>query len=420
VKLSSLPLRLFAPALLFVGISSCSENLDNSGACAVLCPPVGGEVQTIILDAAVTLDTTVQALSGFGAEPSLFLASRGDTLDTRVIIRFDSIPATFAPAGDTVQPIMSVDSAYIRLEIDTLSIKGDGPFTIEAYDVDTTANDTSTAAILALFRPDRFITSQVVARSALKDTLLYYIPNATVLDRIQNGTHLRVGLRVSAPTSSQIRIGSAEGGVTPLLLFRATPDTTTQPLTVFPLSTTPVDEPIVASHLSDYTIVAIGPPPAPASVLAVGGLRPHRVYIRFDIPSSIIDSTTVIRATLLLNQLSNPLLDPTDAVLILPQLVFAGKVVTDPAKATQIASDISGDTLLVFPGGSGEKNVELARAFTVWHTESPDSLPRAIVLKTLNEGNSPLEIRFSSSEDVAALRPRLRISYTSRVPLRVP
>ena len=383
-------------------------------------PSGGGETQTIILDAAVTLDTTVQALSGLGAEPSLFLASRGDTLDTRVIIRFDSLPPTFAPSGDTVQPITSVDSAYIRLEIDTLSIKGDGPFTIDAYDVDTTANDTSTAAILALFRPDRFITSQVFARSALKDTVRYYIPNATVLDRIQNGTHLRVGLRVSAATSSQIRIGSAEGGVTPLLLFRATPDTATKPLTVFPLSTTPADEPIVASHLSDYTIVAKGPPPAPPSVLAVGGLPPHRVYIRFDIPSSIIDSTTVVRATLLLNQLPNPLLDPTDTVLILPQLVFAGKVVTDPAKATQIASDISGDTLLVFPGGSGEKNVELARAFTVWHTESPDSLPRAIVLKTLNEGNSPLEIRFSSSEDVSALRPRLRISYTSRVPLRVP
>jgi hypothetical protein len=48
-------------------------------------------------------------------------------------------------------------------------------------------------------------------------------------------------------------------------------------------------------------------------------------------------------------------------------------------------------------------------------------LPRAIILKTVTEGNSPLEIRFSSSEDVvAALRPRLRISYTTKVPLGLP
>ena len=94
---------------------------------------------------------------------------------------------------------------------------------------------------------------------------------------------------------------------------------------------------------------------------------------------------------------------------------------TDPAKASQILADLPGDTVKVRPGGAGTTNVELARAFAAWRLQSPDTLPRAIVLKALNEGNSPLEIRFSSSEDaVVALRPRLRISYTSRVPLRIP
>jgi hypothetical protein len=172
--------------------------------------------------------------------------------------------------------------------------------------------------------------------------------------------------------------------------------------------------------LTDYTVIAKGPPPPPPTILAVGGFPPRRVYMRFDIPSSIIDSATVVRATLLLNQISNPTLDPADTVLILPQLVLAGKIVTDPGKASQIIADISGDTVRVRPGGSGPTNVELARAFAVWHAQSPDTLPRAIVLKTLNEGGSALAIHFSSSEDVTALRPRLRISYTSRVPLRVP
>jgi hypothetical protein len=107
--------------------------------------------------------------------------------------------------------------------------------------------------------------------------------------------------------------------------------------------------------------------------------------------------------------------------LILPSLVLAGKAVADPTKAAQIAADIALDTVRIMPGGSGLKEIELARAFTVWRTQSPDTVPRAIVLKTLDEGNSPLEIRFSSSEAaLAALRPRLRISYTSRVPLGIP
>jgi len=419
VKASSLLLRSVATAALFVSFASCSENLDSSGVCSVLCPPIGGDVQNVTLDA-VVLDTTVQALSGLGTEPALLLANRGDTLDTRVIVRFDSLPHAFVPAGDTATPITSVDSAYIKLFLDTLTIKGGDPVTIEAYDVDTTANDTSSAAVLALFRPDRFISSKVFNRGDLKDTLRFFISDSVVLAKIQDSLRLRIGFRATGPVSTQLRISSVEGGAGPQLFFRATPDTTTAPLEVFPISVTPVGQSILAGHLSDYTIVAKGPPPAPPSNLAVGGLPPQRAYFRFDIPASIIDSATVIRATLILNQISNPLLDPTDTVRIIPGLVLAGNVVKDPTKAAQIVTDITVDTVFVRPGDSGPREIELARAFIVWKTQSPDTTARAIVLRSVSEGNSPLEIRFSSAEDLAALRPRLRISFTSKVPLGLP
>jgi hypothetical protein len=419
VKLSSNLPRLLATAALFVSILSCSENLDSSGVCSVLCPPIGGDVKNITIDA-VVIDTTVPSLSGLGTEDGLLLAARGDTLDTRVVVRFDSLPATFTPTGDTAQAITSVDSAYIRFTLDTLSIKGAEPVTIEAYDVDTTANDTSTAAVLALFRPDRFISSQTFARAQLTDTLKYFISDSVVLAKTQSRTALRIGLRATGPASSQMRLLSAESGFGPTLFFRATPDTTTLPLTVTPFSKTPVGESILAANLTDYTVIAKAPPAAPANVLAVGGLPARRVYIRFNIPDSIIDSATVVRATLLLNQLSNTAIDPTDTVLLLPEVVLAGPAVIDPGKAAQIIGSISVDTLRLTPGGSGVKNVELARAFTLWHTQRPDSLPRAIVLKSLTEGNTAIELRFSSSEDIAALRPRLRISYTAKVPLGLP
>jgi hypothetical protein len=420
VKSSSLLLRSVATALLFISFASCSENLDSSGVCSVLCPPVGGDVQNVTLDA-VVVDTTVQALSGLGTEPGLFLAARGDTLDTRVILRYDSLPLTFTPNADTARPISRVDSAYIMLHIDTLSIKGTSPVTIEAYDVDTTASDTSTAAVLALFRPDRFISSQSFTRANLKDTLRYYISDSVVLAKILGNARLRIGLRAVAPSSSQMRIISTEGAAPPTLSFRAIPDTTTSPFVLSPFSRTPTGEAIIAFHLSDYTAIAKGPPPGPLTDLDVGGLPPRRIYVRFLIPLNIIDSANVIRATLLLNQVPNSLLDPSDTVLVLPSLVLAGKAVTDPTKAAQIVADVALDTLRITPGGSGLKEIELARAFPIWRTQSPDTVPRAIVLKTLNEGNSPLEIRFSSSEEaLTLLRPRLRISYTNRVPLGIP
>jgi hypothetical protein len=412
--------RLLATAALFLSMLSCSENLDSSGVCPVLCPQIGGEVQNVTLNGAISLDTTVQSLAGLGTEPNLFLASRGDTLDTRVVLRFDSLPQKFVPVGDTAKPITSVDSAYILLRLDTLHIKAGAPVTIEAYDVDTTANDTSTAAILALFRPDRFISSQTFAATDLKDSVKYFISNAAVLAKIQNNQRLRIGLRSTGILSSQIVIKATEIGTPPIMFFRAIPDTTTKPLQVGLLSKTPAD-PILAINLRDYTVIAKAPPAAPPSVLALGGLPTRRIYVRFVVPDSIIDSATVVRATLLLNQIQNAALDPTDTVKVLPQVVLAGTVVTDPAKAAQIIGNISTDTLRLRPGDAGIVSVDLVGAIALWRAQPPDSLPRAIVLKPVFEGSSPLEIRFSSTEEaVAALRPQLRLSYTRKVPLGLP
>jgi hypothetical protein len=118
--------------------------------------------------------------------------------------------------------------------------------TIEAYDVDTVANDTLTAAVLALFRPDRFISAQTFTKAQLTDSLKYFISTDALLAKIQNGQRLRIGLRATGPVSSQLRLGSTEGGIPPNLFFRATPDTATKPLVVVPLSTTPADESIAA------------------------------------------------------------------------------------------------------------------------------------------------------------------------------
>lgn len=412
-------LRLLAAGSAAVLLGSCTEKLESSGVCAVLCPPLGGAVQNVTIDA-VAFDTTVQALSGLGAEARLLLATRGDTLDARVVLRFDSLPATFREGTDTAKAITLVDSASLRLRVDTLSIKGSDPVTIEAYDVDTTANDTSTAAVLALFTPDRFIGSQTFTRAELKDTINYVLPNAHVLAKAQNGQRLRLGLRAVSTASSQILFFSGEGGAPPRLRFRVSADTATQPLGIVPFSKTPTDDPVAASNLGDYTIFARRPPEGAPSDLDVGGIPPRRAYFRFDIPSSILDSSTIIRATLLLNQIPNPLLDPTDTVFVIPGLVLAGSAVSDPTKAAQIVTGLGIDTVKVRPGDSGLKLVELAAAFPVWRALKASETPRAIVLRSRNEGLSPLQIRFSSLEAAPALRPRLRISFTNDVPLGLP
>ncbi|HWL40601.1 MAG TPA: hypothetical protein VNO75_10245 [Gemmatimonadaceae bacterium] len=399
-------------------MAACAEKLDSSGVCSILCPPVGGEVQNITIEA-VAFDTTVQSLSGPGAEEGLLLATRGDTLDARVIVRFDSLPTNYLE-GVTETPISFVDSASVRLILDTLSVKGSDPVTIEAYDVDTTASDTSTADVLALFRSDRLITSQTFTRAELRDTLRYVLPGSHVLAKVQGGQRLRIGFRSVSSASTQMVFSSTQVGEPPVLRFRVSADTAIQPFTITPLSKTPTDDAVVAANLGDYTVFAQRPSPGSASDLVVGGFPPRRSYLRFDIPANILDSSTVIRATILLNQLPNPLLDPTDSVMIVPLVVLAGVSITDPTKAAQITTDFGADSLKARPGESGLRLVEIGTVFGAWRQLEASETPHAIVFQMGREGRSPLEIRFSSLEAAPALRPRLRISFTNEVPLGLP
>ncbi len=408
-------------------LASCSEKLTTEAGCAGPCPAQGGTVENVTLDA-TTLDTTIASVAGVGTESGLLIAARGDSLDTRAIIRFDTIPARFAPlaADTTTQAVTRIDSAFLAMRVDTTALKIAGAVTIEAYDVDTTYTkdstvaDTLTAPLLKLFRPDRLIGSQTYTRAQILDTLKYAISNAAVLAKAKSGKRLRIGLLARSPASVQIRIFSAEAGAAAHLYYRVSPDTTIHPFLLSPYSKTPFGQSVVAAHLSDYTIIAKSPAPAPPGTLNVGGLPPTRVYMRFDIPSYIVDSSTVVRAALVLTQIPNRTIDPGDSVIVSPALVLAAKAVTDPTKAAQILAEIALSPLRVAVGDSGKKSLELGPAFSFWRGLNAVATPRAIVLRSTLEGIIPLQGRFFSIEAAPALRPKLLISFIRRTPLGLP
>ena len=185
-----------------------------------------------------------------------------------------------------------------------------------------------------------------------------------------------------------------ESGAAGHLYYRVSPDTTIHPFLLNPYSKTPVGQSIAAAHLSDYTIIAKSPVPAPPQTLNMGGLPPTRIYMRFEIPSFIVDSSTVVRAALVLTQIPNRTIDPADSVTIAPALVLAAKAVSDPTKAAQILAEIVLNPLSFAVGDSGKKSIELAPAFGFWRGIDAVSTPRAIVLRSALEGITPLQARF--------------------------
>ena len=407
-------LRLAGVLFMIAAATACTENLDTSVGCPELCSNQSGSIETVTIDP-VTLDTAVSALTGQGTETEMLVATRGDTVDSRAIIRFDSIPARYQknPIDTTSTAVTIADSARIQFRIDTVGAKFPGAVTIEAYDVNTDAPDSLISAVTALFTPDRLITSKTFARDSLKDTVKIELPPSAILSRL--GGRMRVGLRAtSAAGSVQFRIFSVESGLSELLYYRVDPDTSIKAIQLSPLSKTPENQTDIARHLSDYSALVKGPPPSPAGVLDVGGLPARRIYMRFNVPPFIADTAEIIRASLIMTQRPDRSVDPKDTVRIIAHVSLAAKAVTDIARAAQITAQTSLDTLKAAPGDSGQKLLEIAQIINLWRTQKVDQTPRAVVLVSGSEGSAPLRALFFSIEAAPELRPRLRISYSTR------
>ena len=297
------------------------------------------------------------------------------------------------------------------------------PLTIEAYDVDTTATDTVVAILAPLFRPSRLIGSKTFAPESLTDTLRIPVSTDTVLDRVKNGTRLRVGFRIVSSKGVDLRVGTSQSATPVTLRIKASLDTAALPLNVQPLSSTPKDQSFLAGPLADYTIFVKGGSANPPSILAVGGVPSRRVFMRFNVPARIVDSTTIVRASLLLTQVPNRLLSPRESVFVYPLAILASPAVTDVASALQFLGSngqFGLDSLRLAPGDSGLRSFEIVGLVRTWRGQPTTVSPRTIALRSGAEGSLPAEIDFFSTKAAAAVRPKLRITYVPQTSYGIP
>lgn len=410
-----------AAAALF---AACDEQLDSGLACPALCP----QRETTVRDTtifAVELDTSIAGFPAFGTELELFIASLGDTLETRAVVRYDSLPGTFRhdnTAEDSA--IYAVDTgSVIKLRLAANDTLG-GPVTVEAYDVDLNGlDDDDPTLAAAAFTSDRFLGSRTFAAESLKDSISVPIDPNKLLEKIQTevpANRLRVGLRVSQSGQARLSIFASNAGGAPLLVFRPSTDTTVAMVRWGPRSKFPKEE-LIASDLADYLLVIKAPPAPPPDVLRVGGMPGHRAYFRFNIPSSILDSSSVVRATLFLTQRPNGFSpEPNDSVALQQFAVTSGAAVTDIARALLFLTISTGDTVRMAAADSGLRSFEMIGLVRAWRATSVLRTPRAFALRSETEGHLARQVDFFSSEAPVDVRPRLRLTFLPRQPDGIP
>ena len=404
-------------ALLLLGVVACTEEVTGSLGCPELCTDQSAELRDTTLTGTLTIDSTLVGFPLFGTARDFTMIAQGDTADVRLVIRFDTLPNTFRhPNASVDSAITRIDSARIVFLVDTTIGRPKAPVTIEAFDVDTTAADTLRSALVPLFRPDRRIGIRTYAVSEIRDTLPLPLDSSVVLAKSAAGARLRVGLRVSS--TSPVRLRVAGSVFAPRLVFRVSPDTLVRRDTVAFQSNTPAGDPISTLYAM-YPIVVAGALPIPPSpILAVGGVGGARAFLRFDVPTILVDSVQVIRASLLLNQVASRVAaSSSDTVAMLVTPILAGAQVTDVGTIASFAGSpaaVGLDSVRLVPKDAGLRSIELVNLFRAWRDVGAENSIRAIVLRAKQEASSAAELDFVSSEGSVDLRPRLRITYVPR------
>lgn len=420
--------------LIAAAVGACTEKLDGGvscGAAAALCPGQSVEIRDTVINPTLEFDSTYGGFPSRGAEFFLPLVSVGDTLQTAVMVRYDSLSTFYLPALDTARPIIYVDSSRIRLKIDLTRSQVPDSVRIDVYDVDNGGtDDTASAPVLARFKPQYRIGGGKFAKAQIIDSLYVSVSDSAVLAHVQDTTsvtraRLRIGIVVSGAGPVVFRTGSVESGSPINLFYRPAKDTAARALAVAPASAGPLDREDIKRDLMDYMLLLKNTTPKLAGVMTLGGIPGQRVYMRFNLPRNLTDSTTIIRATLRLTQKPFPFGGPTDTVVIHPHVVLASANIADNRRASTLIA-LTGlvitDSLSVIPRDSGVKTLELFALVRQWGLQSSltNAPPRAVVLTAANEGGLPTQAAFYSTTAALALRPSMRITYIPKVRFGVP
>lgn len=421
-------LGALTPLALVAALAGCDEKLETTATCPDLCPEQQIAVQQVELQP-VTFDTTVAGFPIRGQEPRLLVAGGDTTVDVRGIYRFDDVRQYYTKANGDTAVITQVLSPTLRvLHSRVESRLPAGGATLEVYDVNAAGADTAVAGLAPLFVPSRRLGTLTVlppaaSDTATVDTLRINLDPAAVLARVAAGDRIRVGVRVVAAEPTRFSLGHGAQ-----LFFRAVPDTAVAEVALSIASDTPEGDPLQRLDLASFPLIVRGTSTLPGPVLMVGGLPARRSMMRFDIPSAILDSSTIVRATLVLTQFPVRGFPAGDSVVLRPLPVTASTSVTDLSRLFQLAENpTSGGAevrlvprVTLSPGDSGKKEFVLANIVTLWSARRASALQPLLVLEVDHEGATPLEAAFFSSEAPASLRPTLRLSYVRRINFDLP
>jgi hypothetical protein len=393
--------------------SGCQEKLTAPADCPALCP--GG--QPVLYDEVFTpIEGADSSFRGYilpEVAPALLVSNGLQGFEERALVRFgrrgDSVSVR-----DTLRAY-TIDSVALSLTIVARDTNLTG-LQLLLYRLSPSIDTTTTfASIDPAFVPDSLIAT-ISVPDTLNRGVVRTVFQGTDLSRVQiapaDSGQLALGVRLGSPTPTGARIGALASGTGAIFTTYVTadiPDTGTAKLRTFTLG------PAFNSYVTQV------PQVEDTTLLAVGGEPSARALLRFSLPPRILDSATVVRATLELTPVAPITALPTDNARLQAQAVLADVGAKSPVSPTAGLSGRFPPPADTLEAGATTVSLEAVRLVELWlgATTRPSSL--LLSMGPEIEAASFTRPVFHSTRAVdPAVRPRLRITYLLSFPFENP
>jgi hypothetical protein len=383
--------------------TACNENVVSPAVCPEFCPPATLEVFDSIVPASVERDSAFRGYVVAHVSKQAQVAA-DDTVESNPIFRFQAFEDSIQLGGGfgtVARPVLETDSFRLEFFMSGryLDTAGTEVPVLPVYRLPVAIDSTTTQADLEpYFQDSTELAATPLPDSVTSGNVTTVIPGDAfpTFEEDSNVVALGLGYRFSRPGYADIITSDSMRLATILIRFAKVDS---------------IDGNIVERSdtvMVDFDSYVHPPLPAPdPNSLNIGGAPAARTLIRVNLPGSIVDSSSVVRAMLILVP-TEPVLGITgDSVIILAEALAYDL----GAKSSIVVSplDSAGQGALGTPvGWTDTVRVEVTHIVRAW--KSSATLPHTISLRVLPEAGSIAEARFNSSRSPVG-QPVIEISY---------
>lgn len=382
---------------------ACTEQTTAPAACPEFCLSTEVVLVDTVMNSVVVRDSSFRGYVLAHRGVTMQVASPGGTVESRGLIEFRrfSEEILFDTAQAETRPVAALDSFRLTLRMRDRNELVPG-LEVVVYRLPVGLDSTATfASTAAAFDPANVIGSVPVADTLTPDSVNIIIDGSAFPTFAADSQRVAIGvaIRGSAPTFASFGTDEANSGATLRRFARVD-------------SAGTLVERSDQQQVAFDTFVRTAPTAAGDTALVVGETPSARALLRFDLPSLIIDSSDIVKATLLLVPVGAARGAPGDTFNLQANGLGADFGPKSPVVIILPSAGADSTALLGASVPVGSTDTVAIDVTTVIRNWQANDRPHSMMLRVSTEGGTLGGLLFASSRH-PTLRPALQITFVT-------